>query len=116
MSIIWQNSDYNPFNITLDHNHTNLNYSEPSFVEHPLLRHSVPWTITLVAAYVLIFLFGIFGNLIVVLVITLKPQMKTVTNMLILNLAVADIFVSIFCVVPTLLANIFTCKFSQLMD
>ncbi len=74
------------------------------------LRHSWNWTVTLITAYMLIFVAGVIGNCMAILVVLLRPQMKTVTNMFIMNLAVADLSVIIFCVGPTLLANIFQRK------
>jgi hypothetical protein len=41
---------------------------------------------------------GFFGNLLVVLVVTFNKQMRNTTNLLILNLAVADILFIVFCV------------------
>ncbi len=70
------------------------------------LRHSWEWTIALITAYMLVFMAGLIGNIMVILVVLFRPQIRTVTNMLIMNLAVADLFVIIFCVGPTLLANI----------
>ncbi len=74
------------------------------------LRHGLGWTITLIIAYMSILVAGVIGNVMVVLVVLLRPQMRTVTNMFITNLAVADLFVIVFCVPSTLLANIFSRK------
>lgn len=41
---------------------------------------------------------GFFGNLLVVLVVSFNKQMRNTTNLLILNLAVADILFIVFCV------------------
>lgn len=71
-----------------------------------ILKHSLGWTIGLICAYVTIFIVGVIGNGMVVLVMLLRSEMKTVTNMFILNLAVADLLVIIFCAAPTLLTNI----------
>ena len=46
----------------------------------------------------LVVLVGFFGNLLVVLVVTFNKQMRNTTNLLILNLAVADILFIVFCV------------------
>jgi len=75
------------------------------------LRHNLGWTITLIIAYVLILVIGIIGNFMVILVVVFRPQMRTVTNMFIMNLACADLFVIIFCVPATLLSNILTRKY-----
>lgn len=74
------------------------------------LRHSWGWTVTLISVYVFILVAGVIGNCMVILVVALRPKMKTVTNIFIMNLAVADLFVIVFGVGPTLLANIFQRK------
>nr|KAG5713403.1 hypothetical protein BaRGS_024951 [Batillaria attramentaria] len=59
-------------------------------------------------AYLLIFLCALVGNTMVVLVVVRTPRMRSVTNYLIANLAVADILVAIFCIPITLLSNIYS--------
>ncbi len=73
-------------------------------------RHSTEWTVILIVAYMLILVVGVIGNSMVILVVVLRPQMRTVTNMFIMNLAVADLFVIVFCAPATLLSNIFQRK------
>jgi hypothetical protein len=63
--------------------------------------------ITSTLLYVLIFLVGILGNILVIIVITFSHSMKTTVNMYLMNLCVADILVIIVCM-PTALADIFT--------
>lgn len=46
----------------------------------------------------LIFIFGLVGNLLVVIVVGANQQMRSTTNLLILNLAIADLLFTIFCV------------------
>ena len=46
----------------------------------------------------IIILVGFIGNILVVSIICLNKTMKTTTNLLILNLAVADILFIIFCI------------------
>ena len=46
----------------------------------------------------LLFLVGFLGNLLVVLVVTFNRQMRNTTNLLIMNLAVADILFVALCV------------------
>ncbi len=75
------------------------------------VKHSVGLTIILGLAYLLIFVFGLIGNSLVIYVVSWSPRMRTVTNIFILNLAVADLFVIVFCVPPTLMANIYIRKF-----
>lgn len=77
-----------------------------------ILRHSLLWTIVLISAYALVLIVGIVGNVMVGCVLVFRPNMRTVTNLFILNLAIADLFVVLFCVAPTLLSNIFIRKYS----
>ena len=53
---------------------------------------------TVVIIFSIIFLCDIIGNSIVVAVIVLERKMKTFTNWMILNLAIADLAVSLFCI------------------
>ena len=46
----------------------------------------------------LIVFIGLVGNLLVVLVVTFNKQMRNTTNLLIMNLAVADLLFIVFCV------------------
>ena len=63
--------------------------------------------VTATIFYVMIFLVGIFGNLLVIAVVCLSTAMKTSVNMYVINLCVADILVLLVCM-PTALAEIYT--------
>lgn len=51
--------------------------------------------------YIIIFLLGMFGNIIVCYVVARQRTMQTVTNFFISNLAVADILLCLFCITLT---------------
>ena len=56
------------------------------------------WEIALkVTFYVIIFIIDITGNSIVVLIVAMIKRMRTPTNILILNLAISDLMVGLFC-------------------
>ena len=55
-------------------------------------------TIVVPIFFTIVVLVGFFGNLLVVLVVTWNKQMRNTTNLLILNLAWADILFIVFCV------------------
>ena len=56
------------------------------------------WEVALkVVFYAIAFLLDVIGNTIVILIIGLNRKMRTTTNVLILNLAVSDLLVGIFC-------------------
>lgn len=57
--------------------------------------------------YCLIFLIGVAGNIMVIIVIIGSRSMKTTVNKYLLNLCIADVLVIIVCM-PTALADIYT--------
>jgi len=63
-----------------------------------------------IIAYGIAFLFALFGNVIVIAVVLRYRWMHTVTNFFIVNLAIADILVALFCIPITLLTHIFVGK------
>lgn len=76
-----------------------------------LYRHSVTLTAVYCVAYVIVFIVGLIGNSFVIAVVLRSPRMRTVTNYFIVNLAVADILVIVFCLPATLMSNIFVRKY-----
>ncbi|XP_078578843.1 neuropeptide FF receptor 2-like [Branchiostoma floridae x Branchiostoma japonicum] len=66
-----------------------------------------PITALLIVAYGLVFLLCIIGNSVVCVVIIRTARLRTVTNYFILNLAVSDLLVGIFCLPFTLAYHIF---------
>ncbi|CAG9797173.1 unnamed protein product [Chironomus riparius] len=55
-----------------------------------------------ITLYSLVFCFCFFGNLLVILVVTLSRRLRSITNFFLANLAVADFCVGIFCVYQNL--------------
>ncbi|CAH1381164.1 unnamed protein product [Tenebrio molitor] len=84
-----------------------LNATEAAFVPELFYRHSMAMTAVYCVAYLLVFAVGIVGNFFVIAVVFRSPRMRTVTNFFIVNLAVADILVIVFCLPATLMSNIF---------
>ncbi|KAH8340916.1 hypothetical protein KR059_009553 [Drosophila kikkawai] len=72
-----------------------------------LYRHSLAMSIVYCVAYIVVFLVGLIGNSFVIAVVLRAPRMRTVTNYFIVNLAIADILVIVFCLPATLIGNIF---------
>lgn len=66
-----------------------------------------------IVAYVLIFLLCMVGNALVCFIVLRNRHMRTVTNMFILNLAVSDLLVGIFCMPTTLVDNLITGEWRQ---
>lgn len=95
------------------------NYDSTSNLSHNatippdlLYRHSTPIIFVYCIAYLIVFMVGLVGNLFVIAVVYRSPRMRTVTNFFIVNLAVADILVIVFCLPATLMSNIFVRKYS----
>ncbi|XP_054164525.1 cholecystokinin receptor type A-like [Oppia nitens] len=71
---------------------------------------------TLIVPYSLIFLLAIVGNLLVIVTLAANRRMRSVTNRLLLNLAVSDLLLAVFCMPFTLMAVLFKqFIFGQLM-
>ncbi|XP_010223131.1 PREDICTED: neuropeptide FF receptor 2 [Tinamus guttatus] len=75
-----------------------------SYVDFYLHQPSV--AAVFIISYLLIFLLCMVGNSVVCFIILKSKHMRTVTNLFILNLAVSDLLVGIFCMPTTLLDNI----------
>ncbi|KFP03687.1 Neuropeptide FF receptor 2, partial [Calypte anna] len=75
-----------------------------SYVDFYLHQPSV--AAVFIISYLLIFLLCMAGNGLVCFIVLRNKHMRTVTNLFILNLAVSDLLVGIFCMPTTLLDNI----------
>lgn len=56
----------------------------------------------IIISYALIFTISVFGNVAVIITLTRVRSMRTVTNVLLLNLSVADLMVAVGCMPATL--------------
>lgn len=52
--------------------------------------------------YSVIFLLAVIGNLLVILTLIQSRRMRTITNLFLLNLAISDLFLGVFCMPFTL--------------
>ena len=59
----------------------------------------------LIAAYVIVFILALAGNILVIVAVLRNPQMRTVTNYYIINLSAADILVSLICMPVTVVMD-----------
>ena len=75
---------------------------------YPTIRQPVHMIVIYSIAYSIVFLLGILGNSLVVSVVYRNPRMHSVTNYFIVNLAIADILVCVFCLPITLLSNLYS--------
>uniref|UniRef100_A0A8C7EEI1 Neuropeptide FF receptor 1 n=1 Tax=Nothoprocta perdicaria TaxID=30464 RepID=A0A8C7EEI1_NOTPE len=104
----------------------NLPWREPrgNVTFSPYYQHSGAVAGALVAAYGLLFVACVAGNALVCLTVLRSRRMRTATNTFILNLAVSDLLVGIFCMPTTLVDNLITgwpfgnamCKMSGLVQ
>lgn len=74
----------------------------------PYYQHSLPTAALFTLAYLFIFLLCLMGNGLVCVIVLRNRHMRTVTNIFILNLAVSDLLVGIFCIPTTLVDNLIT--------
>lgn len=72
-------------------------------------RHGLTMTVVITVLYIVVCMAGLLLNLFVIFILR-RPRMKSVTNAFILSLAVADLFVIMFCVPATLLSSIYIRK------
>ncbi|KAG9333060.1 hypothetical protein JZ751_013845, partial [Albula glossodonta] len=74
----------------------------------PYYQHSLAVAASFILAYLFIFLLCMVGNGLVCLIVLRNRRMRTVTNLFILNLAISDLLVGIFCIPTTLVDNLIT--------
>ncbi|CAJ0966762.1 unnamed protein product [Ranitomeya imitator] len=95
-------------------NRTQANTEENiTYVDYYLHRPSV--AAVFIISYLLIFILCMVGNGVVCFIVLSNKHMRTITNLFILNLAVSDLLVGIFCMPTTLLDNIIAEK-NKLFD
>ncbi|KAM4528191.1 neuropeptide FF receptor 2-like [Odontesthes bonariensis] len=98
------------FNTTLEDlnltNSSRLTNQNITYVDFYLHKPSVAAVFTV--SYLLIFVVCMVGNGVVCFIVLRRKNMRTVTNLFILNLAISDLLVGIFCMPTTLVDNIIT--------
>ncbi|XP_050928957.1 neuropeptide FF receptor 2-like [Lates calcarifer] len=83
-----------------------LTNQDITYVDFYLHKPSVVAVFTV--SYLLIFVVCMVGNGVVCFIVLRSKNMRTVTNLFILNLAISDLLVGIFCMPTTLVDNIIT--------
>uniref|UniRef100_A0A665X0B3 Neuropeptide FF receptor 1 n=1 Tax=Echeneis naucrates TaxID=173247 RepID=A0A665X0B3_ECHNA len=79
-----------------------------NFTFFPYYQHSLYVAAGYIMAYFFIFLLCMVGNILVCFIVLENHHMRTVTNLFILNLAISDLLVGIFCIPTTLVDNLIT--------
>lgn len=75
------------------------NTTKPVIIEW----NSIKWLLTM---YSIIFLLATIGNSLVILTLVQNKRMRTITNVYLLNLAISDLFLGVFCMPFTLVGMI----------
>jgi len=91
-------------------NTTNGTVFDEEYELLPVIRQPVHMIVIYSVAFGLVFLFALIGNIVVVVLVTRTRRLHTLTNFFIVNLALADMLVAVFCVPITLLDNLFNGK------
>ncbi|CAL8346496.1 unnamed protein product [Lota lota] len=88
------------------HIYSDINITNATYFSY--YPHSLHIAAGYILAYLFIFLLCMVGNILVCLIVLGNRRMRTVTNLFILNLAVSDLLVGIFCIPTTLVDNLIT--------
>ncbi|KAJ7987174.1 hypothetical protein DPEC_G00336010 [Dallia pectoralis] len=90
----------------------------------PYYLHSTGMAVSYTVCFVAVLLLCIVGNVLVSLVVLRNRNMRSVTNLFILNLAISDLLIGVFCVPTTLIDSLIsgwpfgqiTCTMSNLIQ
>lgn len=90
--------------LTFDNFSTNFNFSIINVSTHSN-HNQLSWITTasrIIPLYSVIFLLAVIGNSLVILTLVQNKRMRTITNLFLLNLAISDLFLGVFCMPFTL--------------
>lgn len=81
--------------------------SDPEYLDliHEFI-FPTPFEWTLIGLYLVVFIVGMVGNFLVCFVVCVDHKMRTVTNLFIVNLSVADFLVLLVCLPTTVLVDV----------
>nr|AAK58514.1 G-protein-coupled receptor 74 [Mus musculus] len=125
MSEKWDSNSSESWNHIWSGNDTQHHwYSDINITYVNYYLHQPQVAAVFISSYLLIFVLCMVGNTVVCFIVIRNRHMHTVTNFLILNLAISDLLVGIFCMPITLLDNIIAgwpfgssmCKISGLVQ
>ncbi|RZC42639.1 7tm 1 domain containing protein, partial [Asbolus verrucosus] len=99
--------DWDDDNFTYFNDSVNGTFSEEEFINSLWeLISPKSWTWILIIFHTLVFVIGIIGNILVCVAVYRNHTMRTVTNYFIVNLAVADFLVILFCLPPSVVWDV----------
>lgn len=96
-----ETSNLTDLNGTVDRGCSNRTYR---YLPHYV--HSTGMVVVYILCYVLVLLLCVVGNGLVSFVILSNRKMRSVTNLFILNLAISDLLIGVFCIPTTLTDNL----------
>nr|XP_037877637.1 neuropeptide receptor A31 isoform X1 [Bombyx mori] len=104
-----------------DVNVSRINETGPLYNEDEYIFDRTDVRAIFITLYTIVFCCCFFGNLLVILVVTLSRRLRSITNFFLANLAVADLCVGVFCVfqnltiylIPSWIFGDFLCKMYQ---
>ncbi len=99
----------NGHNVSVNHTSSPA-YPYPDVTYVNFYLHEPLVSAIFIVSYLLIFIVCMVGNGVVCFIVLRSKNMRTVTNLFILNLAISDLLVGIFCMPTTLVDNIITGK------
>jgi cholecystokinin A receptor len=95
-----------PITLLVENTTVNFNLSVFAIQNQQQTPHSQQSWITMasrvIPLYSLIFLLAVIGNSLVIMTLVQNKRMRTVTNLFLLNLAISDLLLSMFCMPITL--------------
>uniref|UniRef100_A0A8C2DF59 Neuropeptide FF receptor 2 n=1 Tax=Cyprinus carpio TaxID=7962 RepID=A0A8C2DF59_CYPCA len=97
----------NGHNVSMNHT-SSRPYPYPDITYVDFYLHEPLVSAIFIVSYLLIFIVCMVGNGVVCFIVLRSKNMRTVTNLFILNLAISDLLVGIFCMPTTLVDNIIT--------
>ncbi|XP_054275425.1 orexin receptor type 2-like [Macrosteles quadrilineatus] len=109
----YETSSLSPDDNSSGYNKTNVSCSNDYCIDNAdyidlIEKHISPnlYECVLIGMHVLVFVVGLVGNALVCVAVYSNPTMRTVTNYFIVNLAVADFMVILFCLPPTVIWDV----------
>lgn len=87
---------------TFENLSTNFNSTLNASLNPGLSQQSWITASSIIPLYSVIFLLAVIGNSLVILTLVQNKRMRTITNLFLLNLAVSDLFLGVFCMPFTL--------------
>ncbi|XP_015183587.1 PREDICTED: gastrin/cholecystokinin type B receptor-like isoform X2 [Polistes dominula] len=103
----WENNEYSPSVIPYLSGYTNFISNNFNGTPTTIVQSSKKNLLEnlIVPLYAIIFFLSIVGNCLVLITLTRNKRMRTVTNVYLLNLAVSDLLLGVFCMPFTLLGQ-----------